>query len=771
MTNLCWLKRVGDLERKWVGEKAFLLSQVLHCNLPVFPGFVISSQVLQKFLTNVEISSSLISNLAPFTDYLNSNNYQALQELAITSRRLILNSSLPIDLQADIFAAAKRLGSSQLIIRSSLIDHQISGQDFQDHRSNILINSQICPTNSRAIALAIKLVWAELFAVKNLFYWHQLDIDFSQRQLAILIQPINNAIASGTVTINSQTAYIEATWGLGYSLKQGEVDPDRYRINLSSEQNTIKSIGSKRRGYHLVEKPSLANTTIGLEAYSPTKENQQRSVLSQQQLETLTTLIKKVTNSQASIAYLEWILATEVDQDQNYGGFVITQLNSQAPNLQEAWLTQENQQNIILKGIPASPGIVTQQVFVFQSLTDSIDSLKKNIILATKSVEPQHINLLPNLAGIITEQGGATSHSAIIARELGIPAVVAAKNATSLLKTGSLITLDGTQGIVSNPDIVADSQQADNSQNNKPKQIPVQETQQLPASPIPLATKLLITISQFSSIEQAKKLPIKGVGLLRSEFMLMKMLSVRSLDDWLQPQHQPVLLDYLIEVIGKFGQEFSPKPIYYRSLDFPLGKTNQDNPHQSHRGTYAYLQNSAFFELELTALAKIMEQTPSNIKLILPFVRSLREWQFCQNLVRQSGLTKYPNFQLWIMLEVPSLIFMLPEYIDAGVQGVAIGMNDLTHLLLGINREHTALNKQNLTGNSLAIERAITQIIQITKENRIPCSICLSDQGGNLEFLDKLVRWGINMISVEPQSVVNIHNQIMQAERKLIEDF
>jgi len=761
VNNLGWLAQDEKFEEAWVGEKAFLLSLVLQCDLPVLPGLVVSSSVLQEFFANLERSSSLFSNLALLPNYLESNNYQALQTLSIDSRRLVLDSDFLIDLQVEIFAETTQLNFPQLIIRPSLIIGQIP-----ELGSHSLLNSQICACKPDEITQAIKMVWADLFAVKNLFYWHQQGIDLAQLKLAILIQPISNAIASGTVAISSQTAHIQANWGLGHSLSQGEVDPDRYIVNLELEDSTIESIGSKRRGYHLVTKTSSTNNTICLEPYAPTKEQQQSILLSPPQLQTLTTLIKKLTNSHTKIEYLEWVLLPETNSD--LGGFMITKANYHAPNLQEKRLTQQDQQNIILRGIPAAIGEVTAEVFVSPSLNNCLDHLQAKTILVTQSIEPQQINLLHNLAGIITEQGGQTSHSAIIARELGIPAIVAAKNATSILQTGNLITLDGTQGIVLDPSIAKNSSTPKDKKTNQNTNLKSDQPRQL--SQIPLATKLLVTISQSSSIEQAKNLPVEGVGLLRSEFMLMRILSERPLQEWLQPQYKELLLEYLIDVIGEFVQEFSPRPIYYRSLDFSLGQENQHNPQSRNRGTYAYLQDSSFFELELLALSNIMEQKQSNLKLVLPFVRSLREWHFCKNLVQQSGLPNYPNFQLWIMLEVPSLIFMLPEYIDAGVQGVAIGINDLTHLLLGINREYNELSKHNLTGNFLAIEKAIAQIIQTTKENRIPCSICLSDQSGNLDFLDKLVRLGINMISVEPQSALKIHHEIIEAERRLIED-
>ena len=552
MDNLCWLAQVEKIEEAWVGEKAFLLSFVLQRDLPVLPGLVVSSPVLQKLIANLERSSSLLSNLALLPNYFENNNYQALQTLAIASRRLILDSDFPIDLQAEIFEEITKLNSPQLIIRPSLIADQI-----RELGSHSLLNSQICVCKPEEIALAIKMVWADLFAVKNLFYWHQQRIDLAQLKLAILIQPISNAIASGTVAISSQTAHIQASWGLGHSLSQGEVDPDRYIVNLGLEDSSIESIGSKRRGYHLVTKTSSAKNTICLEPYSLTKEQQQRILLSSPQLQQLSKLIKKLTNSDTQIEYLEWVLLPETNLDLD--GFMITKANYHGPNLHEEPLVQKDQQNIILRGIPAALGVVTAEVFVSQDLNECLDHLQANTILVTRSIEPQQINLLHNLAGIITEQGGQTSHSAIIARELGIPAIVTATDATSILQTGELITLDGTQGIVINPRMVNNSN-TNNDQKTNPK--PDQPPQ---LSQIPLATKLLVTISQSSSIAQAINLPVEGVGLLRSEFMLMRMLSVRSLNEWLQPQYKELLLEYLIEMIGKFIQEFSPRPIYYRS--------------------------------------------------------------------------------------------------------------------------------------------------------------------------------------------------------------
>ena len=383
-------------------------------------------------------------------------------------------------------------------------------------------------------------------------------------------------------------------------------------------------------------------------------------------------------------------------------------------------------------------------------------------------ITPDCLPLLQGVAGIITEQGGLTSHGAILARELGIPAVVSATGATTLLQTGEKLLLDGDKGEVYR--LTEDGEKFSSEEMegliNQEKNVNYQPTN-LPI----IATKLLVNLSQERLIEQVQYLPVDGVGLLRSELMMLNILEGKHPREWIIEGNQAELLELLSEQIKQFARAFSPRPIFYRSLDYLSynlpSLSTETSSILGERGVFSYMQNPAVFELELQALAIVQASGYRNINLLLPFVRSVEEFIFCRHKVEQAGLTQISQFQLWIMAEVPSVLFLLPEYIKAGVAGISIGTNDLTQLLLGIDREQGKLGTI-FDESHPAVMAAIAQLIKMAQSGGIPCSICGQAPVLYPEIIDQLIAWGITSISVEPEAVERTYQAIARAEQRLI---
>jgi pyruvate,water dikinase len=276
-----------------------------------------------------------------------------------------------------------------------------------------------------------------------------------------------------------------------------------------------------------------------------------------------------------------------------------------------------------------------------------------------------------------------------------------------------------------------------------------------------IATQLMVNLSNPQQIDRLASLPIDGVGLLRSDILLNELLASQSRHIWQEALPKLHFIATAKDLLRQFAAAFAPRPIFYRSLDWQEANSTRF----SNRGTYSYLADPTLFDLELSVLAELTADGYGNINLILPFVRSVAEFEFCLGRVTKFGLTANPAFQLWIMAEVPSVIFLLPEYIRAGVQGIAIGTNDLSQLLLGIDRESTDFR---LTTNDSALELAIAQLIETAKAHNIPRSICGQAPVQNPKLIDKLIEWGITTISVEPDSIINTQRAIARAEKRLL---
>ena len=757
MNHLYWLSQLKSSKQSLVGEKVLILSRLLQHGYPVLPGYVIGTPVLKEFLQTLDDSQSLIGNLSDSSLYVDVDNYQALQSFAQKSCQIIIETKFPLEWQEAIFNSAQKLNSPTLILRPSLV---LPYSLRQRHMG--LWNSQVCLCQPEAIAWGIKQVWAELFSAKSILYWQKLGISLEKLNLAILIQPLQAAIASGTVEIEAESIQIRATWGLGYSWLRGEVQPDSYEIDRKTAKIKSQHLGNKVIAYHLLaeaEETSQNQNLLQTEMVSEPKQEQY--ALEDTAVQKLVQLVEEVVTEDKQIKYLEWILPSDNYHSLTEPQFFITQLNyhpsSVTSSISALSGSQQSYTQPYLKGLGVAPGSVTAPVFLLTNSTGELPDIPLGSILVTKKIMPTHISLLQRVRGIITQEGGIASHGAIVARELNIPAIVGVKEAIHLLQSGEHILLDGNTGEIYQV-LEADM----NKEDERQQKIPVANlSESFPNYPI--ATQLMVNLSQPSSIALAAELPVDGVGMIRSELMLADLIFPQSPEKWLDNAARSKLQEKLTDLLRQVVKVFSPRPVFYRSLDWQSADSLLGI-----RGTYRHRQDSTLFTLELAALGQIMEEGYDNLNLILPFVRSVEEFQYCHRLVETVGLTEYPHFQLWIMAEVPSVIFLLAEYVRAGVRGIAIGTNDLTQLLLGVDREQNHFVRKGLNANHPAMLKAIEQLISCAKAEGIPCSICGQAPIQYPTLIDKLIQWGITNISVEPQAVSQTYRAIARAEHRLL---
>ena len=757
MNYLYWLSHLKSSEKSLVGEKAFNLSHLLRYGYPVLPGYVIGTPVLKEFLQTLDDSQSLIGNLSNSSLYIDVDNYQVLQSFAQKSRQIIIETKFPLEWQEAIFNSAQKLNSPTLILRPSLV---LPYSLRQRHMG--LWNSQVCLCQPEAISLGIKQVWAELFSAKSIFYWQKSGVSLVKLNLAILIQPFKEAIASGIVEIESESIRIQATWGLGHSWLRGEVQPDNYEIDRKTATIESQQLGNKVIAYHLLanSEDTSPNQNL-LQTEMVSEQKQEQYALEDVAVQKLVRLVEEIVAKDKQTKYLEWILPSDNYHSLAEPQFFLTQSNSYSAYVTSSIATlsslEENLTKPYLRGLGVAPGKVTAPVFVLANYNQELPEIPLGSILVTKKIMPTHISLLNRVGGIITQEGGMASHGAIVARELNIPAIVGVKEAIHLLQSGEQILLDGNSGKIyrvsaanmNDEDLI----QQKTLVTNLPESFPDYS----------IATQLMVNLSQPSSIALAADLPIDGVGIIRSELMLADLLFSQPPETWLDNTEKSKLQEILTNLLRQVARAFFPRPIFYRSLDWQSADSLLGI-----RGTYRHWQDSTLFTLELAALARVMEEGYDSFKLILPFVRSVREFRFCRRLVENAGLTEYPYFQLWIMAEVPSVIFLLSEYVRAGVQGIAIGTNDLAQLLLGVDREQDHFEGKGLNANHPAMLKAIEQLISYAKTEGIPCSICGQAPVQYPTLIDKLIQWGITNISVEPQAVTQTYRAIARAEHRLL---
>ncbi len=735
MDYIYWLSQIQDSEQSLVGDKLFILSQLLQDECPVFPGFVLGNNLLREFLNNLD--EPLIKNSLQ----LDVNDYQTLQSTARHSRQVIEGFLFPLAWQTEIFSAARELNSPYLSLEPFITTPGVSD------RISSLWRSHTCTATPQALVEAIKLVWSELFTASSLFYWQKLGENSNHIDIAILIRPLINVYASGTVKIDLDRIEIEANWGLEASLMAGDVEPDRYDLDRHTGDVT-QHLGLKNYAYRPRTDLTISSTDC-LEAYTPDEALASTYVLDEDAIALLFELIQDVIEQQP-VKYIAWTAIKDTSQPQ----FYLTRFSNYSTTATTAKKPASIPASIapLLYGLAVSPGNLQAEVVVV--VDTHYDPIPQGAILVTKAIAPQHLALIKQAGGIITETGGKTSHGAIIARELHIPAIVNASDATKVLQTGDRVLLDGDSGNVypATAQLELLEPKSDCGASGRHR---------LPTYPV--ATKLMVNLSQLESIASASSLQVDGVGLLRSELMLADLLSDRTFA-WWQESFQQQFITTLTNSLRQFTTAFAPRPVFYRSVD----RYAKINSVLGTRGTYDYISDPTLFDLELQALAIITAEGHHNLNLILPFVRSVEEFKFCYRRIENAGLTTRSSFQVWIMAEVPATIFLLPEYIRAGVRGIAIGTNDLTQLLLGVDREQAQFSDRGLNANHPAVHKAIANLIKTANEGGIECSICGQAPVEYPSLIDLLIQWGITTISVEPDAVNRTYRAIARAERRIL---
>jgi pyruvate,water dikinase len=790
--NLCWLDQ--PLQRDLVGDKAFYLG--LLRQHPVVPGFVIAAPQLQKFLLRINWPDQRLADLPDASLYVNANQPRQLQGLAQQIRRAILATSLPESLLNDLQQAVAQWSHQEsqpaVIFRASLalpagLDPALSV------RTQSLFEPQVCYGDAESLAQGLKQAWAELFRAKSLLYWQQYGIQLPQIRLAVLVQPLWASLAAGTLKIAGNQIEVQAVWGLGQTLELGEADCYKGDLQQGWQPQTV---GQKHYVYELRPVAAPVATTAALvrgaanlagEAWPPEHQaylalryldpaRQRQPVLSSEQLQTLASLAQQAQSQLKMPLLLDWLLTSEA------AGFHLTQVMPQlgaALHLKAseplAQVLPPPSSSARLSGLAAAPGRAVAVAWVIDPAAleadwaTALEGMPEGAILVTAALTPEQIIRLRQVSGFVTEQGGMTSHAAILARELRIPAVVGVEQARAQIKTGDWLAMDGDLGELYRSSLPF-------------VELPTHWSPQphlQPASLLlshPTQTQLWVSLSQLDHLAEAAAAPVQGVGLLRSELMLLDLFGQQHPEVWLQ-QPAAKLVEQIAERVNQFAAAFAPRPVFYRALDLRAQEFAAD-AHQLHllphlspylspqsmlgvRGAFRMQLHPALLQIELAALKQV-QQDSANLSLLLPFVRTVEEFSFCRAQVEQAGLLQ-ADFQIWIMAEVPSVLFLLPDYAAAGLQGIAIGVNDLTQLLLGVDRDQPQMAAAFNPGHP-AVRRAIQQLIQTAQSLKLPCSICGQSFRQQPDLLQALLDWQITAVSVDPAELDWVAAAMRQAQ-------
>lgn len=738
------LSKCDKDDAKLVGGKVANLGEMIEAGFPVPTGFAITAHAYFLFLKQNKLDVKI-------KHLLGTVNYESTDSLAQVSRhikKMIRESPVPEDLVKLIFKEYEKLGNNVLVaVRSSATSEDSKDASFAGQQETFL--------NVEGEAVLVEKVreaWASLFQARAIFYRHDAKFDHLKTGIALVVQRMIQSEESGVmftidpVTNDKEKVTIEAIYGLGEYIVQGTVTPDHYVVKKDTDEITDKQI--KEQLVKLVKVGGLNKE----EKVAKNEAGKQK--ITDEDILTLAKLGKALEKHYYFPQDIEW--AKEKGKIYIVQTRPITTIDKQKGN-KEVFSQSPISEHAILIGSPASPGVGVGEVKIIRTLADS-SKFKEGMVLVTKATNPDFVPIMKKAAAIITQEGGRTSHAAIVSREYGIPAVVGAALAMEKLKDGMMVTINGSTGNVYKGSIKI-------------------ETKAETHADIKTATKLYVNLAEVELAEKISKYPVDGIGLLRAEFMIAHI--GKHPKKFIDEGKGDEFTNQLAVDIGTFCKAFYPRPVLYRTTDF---KTNEyrslvggkeyepveSNPMLGYRGAFRYMHDARVFKLELAAIKKVREKMGlTNLRMMLPFVRTVRELEEVKKLITASGLKRSHTFKLFMMVEIPANVILIDDFIDAGLDGVSIGSNDLTMLTLGVDRDNQEVAVEFDEQNK-AVLWSIERVIKAAGKHNIEVGICGQAPSEYPELVEKLVSWGINSISVSPDAIDKTRLTISNAEKKLL---
>lgn len=752
-----YIRTLAELDKEslnFAGGKGANLGEMVKARLPVPAGFVIGTTAYFDFLKKNKLAAVIAKIL--------TTNLEDPDNLLVVSSKIsseITKAEIDEEVRKEIITAYKKLGGSKVAVRSSATAEDLPQASFAGQQATFL-NVK----GNKNLLEKVRECWASLFTARAIFYRTQNNFDHLKVGLAIVVQKMVESEVSGVmftvdpVTSEKQTIVIEAAFGLGELVVGGQVIPDQYQVSKKNEAIVSKKISPQ--SVQLVEVRG-ENKKIPISSKFANSQKITDSAIIE-----LARYGKLIENHYYFPQDIEWA---------KKGGKLYILQTRPVTTLPEKNLLEDEKETsdvksgisnlkLILQGTAASPGIASGPVKILVNASE-IGKIKTGNVLVTAMTNPDFVPAMKRAAAIVTDHGGRTSHAAIVSRELGIPAVVGTTTATLTLKNGKVVTVDGLKG---NVYLGAPKPDGKTLSYDKPKAKIAQS--------IRTVTKIYVNLAEPEKAAEISKLPVDGVGLLRAEFMIAE-IGIHPKQAIAQKQTKE-FIKKLAGGLAVFAKSFAPRPVIYRATDF---KTNEYrnlkggekfepqelNPMIGFRGAARYLAQPEVFAMELEAVKSVYRAGLTNLKLMIPFVRTPGEFVKVREIVKIAGLTKYPDFALWMMIEVPSNILILEEFLSTGIDGVSIGSNDLTMLILGVDRDNEQL-APNFTETDPAVLVALEKIIKTCKKFGVPCSICGQAPSVFEDLVKKLVLWGISSISVSPDAVERVRELVYQTELELV---
>jgi pyruvate,water dikinase len=746
-------------------------------------GFATTATAYRAFIAANRLETAMRSHIARF-----HNGGATLRETGAAIRKLFLDGEFPAGIAAAIASAYATLSQEAgrkdlaVAVRSSATAEDLPDASFAGQQETFLNVA-----GERDLLDACRRCYASLFTDRAISYRETKGFDHMEVALSVGVQRMVRADRAGSgvmFTIDTETGFpgvcvISAAWGLGETVVQGTVNPDKYMVfKALLDQPDLspiieKSLGEK--GRKLIYAVGGSARTRMLDT---TQRERQAYVLRDAEILELSRWAAIVEAHYMRPMDLEWA------KDGDTGELFIVQARPETvqagrdANQFKIYALKETGQTLAT-GAAIGDAIATGSACVILAPSD-IEKFRDGTILVTEMTDPDWVPIMKRAAGIVTDQGGTTSHAAIVSRELGVPAVVGTGNATTVLKDGQAITLscaEGDQGHV-----------YDGMLNF--------ETQLIDVGDLPQTrTDVMVNVASPAAAFRWWRLPSRGVGLARMEFIISNLIKVHPMalvhpdrvDTGTQDRIRQLAqgfatpADYFVETlalgIAKLAAPHHPYPVIVRLSDFKSNEyahliggeafeQHEENPMLGFRGASRYYdpRYREGFALECRALKRVREKIGfANVVVMVPFCRTPAEADRVLAVMAENGLSRGENgLQVFMMCEIPSNV-VLAEDFAMRFDGFSIGSNDLTQLVLGVDRDAADLASL-FDERDEAVKRMITEAIRKAHAAGIKIGICGQAPSNYPEFAAFLVSEGIDSISLNPDSFVRTIRSIAIAE-------
>lgn len=741
-----WFSELNKDSGSVAGGKGANLSEIYNLGVPVPPGFVVTAQAYDYFIEKAGLKDKIKQLLGSIA----YEDTEQLENVAKEIREMIINSDFPKEMEEEILESYENLDTKNVedsrntvldilkssseplfvAVRSSATTEDLATASFagqQDSYVNIKGNEELIKS--------IKKCFASLFTARATYYRNKKGFKYEQASLAVVIQKMVDSDKSGVIfskdpAHKNDHIIMEAVWGLGEGIVSGKITPDNYVISkdmkILSKKIADKKIAITR------------NSSGSKEVVKLREEKSNHQVLKDHEILKLSEIAIQLEEHYQKPQDIEF--AIEGDEIFIVQTRPVTTMEGRIES------SKEIKGEAILTGLGASPGIASGKIKIINDLSD-LKKIMKGDVLVTTMTNPDMVVTMQRSAAIVTDEGGLTAHAAIVSREMGIPCVVGTQEATTKLKEGEIITVNGSTGKI-----------------YKGK---VAESVQKEVLPVTAKTKteIKVMVDLPSFAERASKTNIKKVGLTRMEGIIAEsgkhpeyFLKAKKIKDYEE------IIFKGIKDIAEFFDEMWIRTSDIRSDEFQnlegAPKEVEANPMLGMHGIRYGIKNPDVLKSELNALKRVAEKG-KKMGILMPQVISVDELKKVKDILKE---IEFKDAKVGIMVETPAAVQLIKSFIDEGIDFISFGTNDLTQYMLAIDRGNEQV--QHLYNEMHpAILYQLEYVIRICKRNKIQTSIC-GQAGSKKEMVKFLVEKGIDSISVNADVAKDISDYVAELEKE-----